>query len=580
VEADLAFVVDVFLSSTSEDLKKYTDAVYQRLNKHEMFRCTHQRDFGARDAAAVNYCRERVLKAELYVGVFGMRRGWEPKGDSKKRSITEMEHDWAREAGKPRFLYVSPSSFSVPGDKPEPMTMHKRQTAFRNKVMGEGERLVSQRGFESPELLAAEIVSQLILHVATSGLIKMFRSDLTGHGPVSTDQGSVSPEEQRPAIAAAVERLAEDQDVDLLALAKNPTNVDLADLERKLTERAERHEAEGQTALKTSAEYWRHVGAMAFLHNTQKALASYEKAVSLDSLNPEGWRYLGELQYRLGELSNAERSFIRLRELGKSTDDLRIQSLGCVRLAWILEDRADLAQVEILVTDAVRFAEAAKWQEGLARGYVHLGNLHEKRGNLDQAEEMQRKAFALYEELGRKDGMGAACLNLGNIQETRGALDKAEEMQRKALALYGELGSKEGVARAYNNLGNIYKARGDLDQAEAMHRQALTLNGELGRKEGLAHAYLSLGNIHQIRGSFDKAGEMLRKALALYDELGSKDSMARAYGCLGVLSHSRGDKAAMCEFWRKERDLYREIGLPNEVAEVERWLRSEGCDNS
>jgi hypothetical protein len=108
----LAFIVDVFLSSTAEDLKKYAEAVYARLNGHEMFRCTHQRDFGARDEAVVNYCRERVLKAELYVGVFGMRRGWEPKDDDKKRSITQMEHDWARESGKPRFLYVTPASLS------------------------------------------------------------------------------------------------------------------------------------------------------------------------------------------------------------------------------------------------------------------------------------------------------------------------------------------------------------------------------------------------------------------------------------------------------------------------------------
>lgn len=530
---NLAFIVDVFLSSTFEDLKKYTDAVYERLNKHEMFRCIHQRDFGARDATAVNYCRERVLKAELYVGVFGMRRGWEPKGDSKKRSITEMEHDWAREFGKPRFLYVTPPSFSVPGDKPEPIVMHRRQLAFRKKVMGEGERVVSQSGFGSPELLAAEIESKLVLHVATSNLIKMFRSEPLAQSPVSSD-------EQRPAIVAAVERLVVDDDVDLLALAKNPNEVNLIGLERKLTERAERHQAEGQKALETSAEYWRHIGALAFLHNTQKALAAYEKAVVLDSLEPEGWRYLGELQYRLGDYDNAGKSFDRVLALGRSTDDVKTQAIGSIGLGWISMDRDDLPKAEELISNAVRLAKVANWQEGTARAYVNLGIIHLNRGDLDTAEKMYLESLKLDEEQG----------------------------------------NKEGMARAYGNLGIIHFKRDNLDRSEEMHLKSLELEEELGRKDGAASSYTSLGAIHYSRGDLDKAEVMYRKSLTLSQEVGSRQGTAATNYNLGLIYQRKGDKAAMCDFWRKGRNLYREMGLLNKVAEVEEWLKLNKCADS
>jgi tetratricopeptide (TPR) repeat protein len=569
----LAFIVDVFLSSTAEDLKKYTDAVYERLNKHEMFRCTHQRDFGARDAATVNYCRERVLKAELYVGVFGMRRGWEPKGDDKKRSITQMEHDWARDSSKPRFLYVTPASFSVPGDKPEPMTMHKRQLAFRKKVMGEGERLVSQKGFESPELLAAEIVSQLVLQVATSGLIKMFRSDLATQDPAS-------PNEQRPAITAAVERLAADEDVDLLALAKNPKNVDLGDLEAKLRARAEAQETLGLAALKNSAEYWRHIGALAFLHNTRKALASYEKAVVLDPLDPDGWRHLGELQFRLGDLVTAERSFTRLRELGKSADDPRVQSLACVRLGWVSESHGELTKAETLFAGAVQFAESAEWLEGMARAYCNLGLIHKIRGNIGSARQMHLKALKIEEELGNKDGMARAYGNIGNTYRARGDVDEAEKMQRMALALDAELGNKEGMATDYVNLGNIHLDRDETDKAEEMYRKALTLNEEVGSKEGMALAYANLGLLLHSQHDLEKAEQMERMALALYQELHSKEGVAGSYKKLGIICQSKGDKASMCEYWRKARDIYREMDLPDKVAEVETWLKPDESGDS
>jgi tetratricopeptide (TPR) repeat protein len=450
------------------------------------------------------------------------------------------------------------------------MTMHKRQLAFRKKVMGEGERLVSQRGFESPELLAAEIVSQLVLHVATSGLIRMFRSDLATQDPVS-------PNEQRPAITAAVERLAADEDVDLLALAKNPKNVDLGDLEAKLRARAEAQETRGLAALKSSAEYWRHIGALAFLHNTGKALAAYEKAVALDPLDPDGWRYLGELQFRLGDLVTAERSFSRLRELGKSADDPRVQSLACVRLGWVFESRGELTKAETLLAAAVQFAESAEWLEGMARAYCNLGLIHKTRGDIGNAKRMQLKALKIEEELHNKDGMARVYGNIGNIYRADGDLDEAEKMQRMALTLDAELGSKEGMATAYVNLGNIHLDRGETKKGEEMYRKALTLNEEVGSKEGMALAYANLGLLLHRQHKLGKAELMERKALALYQELDSKEGVAGSYKKLGIICQSKGDKASMCDCWRKTRDLYREMGLPDKVTEVEKWLAQNGC---
>jgi hypothetical protein len=75
-------VLEVFLSSTALDLAAYRDAVYARLARIEMFHCVRQEDFGARNAEAVAFCSERARAADLFVGIVGMRRGWEPEGDS------------------------------------------------------------------------------------------------------------------------------------------------------------------------------------------------------------------------------------------------------------------------------------------------------------------------------------------------------------------------------------------------------------------------------------------------------------------------------------------------------------------
>jgi tetratricopeptide (TPR) repeat protein len=197
-------VLEVFLSSTAMDLAAHRAAVHERLTRTGLFHCIRREDFGAQDAGAVEFCCQKAQGADLFVGLIGIRRGWEPDGDNAKRSITEMEHDWAA----------------------------------------------------------------------------------------------------------------------------------------------------GQRERKASAEYWRHIGALAFLHNTQKAMAAYEKAVALDPDETEGWRYLGELQYRLGDLAAAEQSFRQVLALGQSSRDWRAQAIGSLRLEWIARARGDLAAAEKLAEQA------------------------------------------------------------------------------------------------------------------------------------------------------------------------------------------------------------------------------------
>src|SRR5258707_8207846 len=144
-------VLEVFLSSTAKDLTAYREAVYARLVKIEFFRCVRMEDFGAQDARALAFCREKAQAADLFVGLIGMRRGWEPPADNAKRSITEIEHDAAKDAARRRFLWVTLDEFPVPGNLRETADEHERQLAFRKRVMGD--LIVSQKGFDSPAAL-------------------------------------------------------------------------------------------------------------------------------------------------------------------------------------------------------------------------------------------------------------------------------------------------------------------------------------------------------------------------------------------------------------------------------------------
>ena len=205
--------------------------------------------------------------------------------------------------------------------------------------------------------------------------------------------------------------------------------------------------AEGQAANKEAATAARHLGALAFLHDTQKALDAYRRATQLDPDNEQGWNQLGHLLQRVGELEDAEAAYQRVLALGEKRND---QSL-------------------------------------VAIAYGNLGIVYGIRGELEQAEAMYLKSLALDEALGRKEGMASDYTNLGTVYQIRGELEQAEAMYHKSLALDEALGHKEGMAIAYGNLGNLYGIRGELEQAETMYQKSLALFQEIGAERQIKH---------------------------------------------------------------------------------------------
>lgn len=320
------------------------------------------------------------------------------------------------------------------------------------------------------------------------------------------------------------------------ALAKLSNN-DTAAAEAIFQEVLEQKKAEGDAANKEAAAAARHLGALAFLHDTEKALAAYVQAVALDPDNPDGWNQLGNLLSRKGTLAEAEDAYQRVLDLGKQ----------------------------------------ARNREAIAVASGNLGMIYEVQGDLDRAEEFVRKSLVLYDELGSKEGMASDYGNLGVIYQARGDLEEAEDLYRKSLALNEEVGGKEGTANAYGNLGLIYEARGDLDKAEEYLRKSLSFNMELCRKLEMASDYGNLGVIYRTQGDLDRAEEYCGKSLTISEELGRKGGVASQYGNLGSISLDRSDQTKACEFWAKAKALFDEIGAKDGAEQTAKLMRDAGC---
>lgn len=501
-------VLTVFLSSTAKDLTAFRNAVHARLSKLEYFRCIWQEHFDAQDAQAYDYCRDEAKKADIYIGLIGMRRGWEPKQDTANRSITELEHDWAEEAGRPRLIYVAPDTFPVPGNLHESKAEHRRQLAFRQRMMVE--RVVSQAGFESPDLLAATIAERVLRLVIDNDRKQLMAS--------KAEQAETLPDAIAERIAALLEahgdaKKAEQAGVEsktIIELARRLKPEEALDIDQALKEL--------DAAVQVAADVMKKGGQIGnfddIVSSVRVNIAKKTAAGDLDGARREADR--GFAEWERAEVSRHQvvlRSGIAILEAGLEQDILRRDAVGAAKRIHRmvkLEHLEDVdTQFKALHARQIEFYErgrdkginfdlevaieisrnelstATNEQRGTALNDLgsslwRLGERESGTARLEQAIDIHRAS--LLEQTRERvplhwamiqNNLGNALRSLGERESGTERLEKAVEAYRAALLEYTREHLPFAWAMTQNNLGNAFWTLGQRERGTARLEQAV-----------------------------------------------------------------------------------------------------------
>jgi tetratricopeptide (TPR) repeat protein len=121
----------------------------------------------------------------------------------------------------------------------------------------------------------------------------------------------------------------------------------------------------------------RHLGALALLKDTQKALNAYRRATELDPDNAEGWHQLGSLFYRTGKLSQAAAAFRKVLPLGQARNDRSLLAVAYGNLGDIYQIRGDLKHAEAMYAKSLNIDKVLNNKGGMAKAYGNLGLIYE-----------------------------------------------------------------------------------------------------------------------------------------------------------------------------------------------------------
>ncbi len=123
----------VFISSTYLDNAERRKLVEDAVLRAGMTPVGMER-FTASWRGTVEECQRLARECDVYVGIVAYRYGWIPSGH--ERSVTEIEYLAAKEAGRPRLMFVLDGSVPVDSrkdydDGPERWDKQKKLDAFK-----------------------------------------------------------------------------------------------------------------------------------------------------------------------------------------------------------------------------------------------------------------------------------------------------------------------------------------------------------------------------------------------------------------------------------------------------------------
>jgi hypothetical protein len=127
--------IKVFISSTYIDNAERRRVVEDAAMRAGMQPVGMER-FNASDRPTVEECERLARECDIYVGIVAHRYGWVP--DGREISITEIEYDAAKAAGRPRFMLEIDPKLPVYEDKdydegPDRWAKREKLDAFRKK---------------------------------------------------------------------------------------------------------------------------------------------------------------------------------------------------------------------------------------------------------------------------------------------------------------------------------------------------------------------------------------------------------------------------------------------------------------
>ncbi|MBC7864943.1 MAG: tetratricopeptide repeat protein [Bacteroidia bacterium] len=210
-------------------------------------------------------------------------------------------------------------------------------------------------------------------------------------------------------------------------------------------------------------------------------------------------------------------------------------------LAWEQLNKAQYAEVEKNIKEALQLSEKLNFALGKAKALNNSALLIMNTGNIDDGIKQGLEALAICKKSGNKKQIANTCNTIGVLYRNSGNPEKSLEYHNEALKLRLEIGDKKGLAASYTSLGLLLHFHGKYAEALKHLYAGLKISEELGDKRACGNIYNNIALVYDVQENYSEALKFHTKALEIRTELGDKASIATSYSNIGTILSSMGN---------------------------------------
>ena len=231
-----------------------------------------------------------------------------------------------------------------------------------------------------------------------------------------------------------------------------------------------------------------------------------------------------------------------------------------------------VTEAEKFVSEAVRLAQAQRYEKGSAEGYKILGTIFYLRGEHEKAIEYSYAALKIYDAQKDKSGQSKVLNNIALIFMARKDFARVYELTMRSLKLKREIGDSAGVATSTLALGEYYTNEENYGTALRFCKEALQRYQEMNDDWGTSHALLQIGNVYERQRNYPFASanyyDAIRYALMARDNA----QMIAGYKQMGRLFLTLQQFDSSYTYLRKALLLARKAGSKSNEMDTQKII--------
>lgn len=290
---------------------------------------------------------------------------------------------------------------------------------------------------------------------------------------------------------------------------------------------------------------------------TDKAIASYQKATELNLEYPTAFLRIGSLYSRRQEVSSANSALQHAETLYHQQGNVEGRTEVVYQRGLLLRGMGNLDAAQEQLQNALNMARTTGNESQQIYAMLDIGQTFQMQGASAKAHQYASEAVSFAQQRGLENLATSGLINLARAYQLSGDYGEAEKYLKQALDFSNRNKAQLRAAISRLNLGGLYIQQFRTDEGLSYTNQALAFFKQGNYSRYVSTSLIYIGRARRRKGEYDAALEAFKQKLQLDEQANSPLDKALTHGEMATILAERENLLEALDHYEKSYLIYK-----------------------